>query len=202
MLIKQLNKPLIVKMIHFNKTAFIKSAPTAKDALFDHSHVVFIGRSNVGKSSLINAICQYKNLAFISKSPGQTKLLNHYLVDNSFYFIDAPGYGYRKTGKKDNFDSMMDSYFQGNENLKLVLWLLDSRRNPTQEDLDFYEFVRANNLKMLLVYTKMDKLNQKEKARCFKSYNQNFGNVKAIFVSSLKRIGIDELKRKIEEALS
>ena len=85
-------------MINFRNTRFIKSAISAEDSLFDMNHIVTIGRSNVGKSTLINCLADHKNLAFVSKRPGQTKLLNYFNVDNKFYLVDAPGYGYRKTG--------------------------------------------------------------------------------------------------------
>ena len=160
-------------MINFRNTRFIKSAISAEDSLFDMNHIVTIGRSNVGKSTLINCLADHKNLAFVSKRPGQTKLLNYFNVDNKFYLVDAPGYGYRKTGKKDGFDQMMESYFQNNKKLKLVLWLLDSRRELSKEDLEFVEFFSQIDVKVLVCFTKVDKLNQSEKEIDSLKWNYN-----------------------------
>lgn len=188
-------------MINFRNIKFIKSAINKEDALLDLPNVVFIGRSNVGKSTLINLIADNKGLAFVSKRPGQTKLLNYFNVDRKFYLVDAPGYGYRKTGKKDDFDKMMDSYFNENESLKLVIWLLDSRRTLSKEDIDFYEFLKALNVKSLLVFTKSDKLNQSEKSKVIKMAKENLSEFEYILTSSLNKRNIEDLRKKIETKL-
>ncbi|MBE6131964.1 MAG: YihA family ribosome biogenesis GTP-binding protein [Erysipelotrichaceae bacterium] len=185
-------------MINFRNIKFIKSAINKEDALLDLPNVVFIGRSNVGKSTLINLIADNKGLAFVSKRPGQTKLLNYFNVDRKFYLVDAPGYGYRKTGKKDDFDKMMDSYFNENESLKLVIWLLDSRRTLSKEDIDFYEFLKDLNVKSLLVFTKSDKLNQSEKSKVIKMAKENLSEFEYILTSSLNKRNIEDLRKKIE----
>ena len=188
-------------MINFRNIKFIKSAINKEDALLDLPNVVFIGRSNVGKSTLINLIADNKGLAFVSKRPGQTKLLNYFNVDRKFYLVDAPGYGYRKTGKKDDFDKMMDSYFNENESLKLVIWLLDSRRTLSKEDIDFYEFLKDLNVKSLLVFTKSDKLNQSEKSKVIKMAKENLSEFEYILTSSLNKRNIEDLRKKIETKL-
>ncbi len=185
-------------MINFRNIKFIKSSINKEDALLDLPNVVFIGRSNVGKSTLINLIADNKGLAFVSKRPGQTKLLNYFNVDRKFYLVDAPGYGYRKTGKKDDFDKMMDSYFNENESLKLVIWLLDSRRTLSKEDIDFYEFLKDLNVKSLLVFTKSDKLNQSEKSKVIKMAKENLSEFEYILTSSLNKRNIEDLRKKIE----
>ena len=96
-------------MVNFRKCKFIKSATSKDDSLFDYDHIVLVGRSNVGKSTLINSLVDNKGMAFVSKRTGQTKLLNYFLIDDSFYLVDAPGYGYRKTGKKDDFALCADA---------------------------------------------------------------------------------------------
>lgn len=189
-------------MINFRNIKFIKSAINKSDALLDLNNVIFVGRSNVGKSTLINLIADNKSLAFVSKKPGQTKLLNYFNVDNKFYLVDAPGYGYRKTGKKDSFDQMMDSYFSNNEALKLVVWLLDSRRELSKEDLDFYDFLTDLDVSTLVVFTKSDKLNQSERAKINKIAKEKLSHFDYIFTSSLNKKNIDELRQIIASKVS
>ncbi|MFA7067495.1 MAG: ribosome biogenesis GTP-binding protein YihA/YsxC [Acidaminococcaceae bacterium] len=150
-------------MINFRNVTFIKSAPSASqrpDGLFD---VMFVGRSNVGKSSLINALCNRKDLAYTSSKPGHTRLLNYYNIDNKFYLVDAPGYGYVAKGPKDPFAEMMENYYAVSKP-RLVVMLFDSRRTPQEDDISFLKFLQANGIPVLLVLTKVDKLNQREKA--------------------------------------
>ncbi|MDD6301754.1 MAG: ribosome biogenesis GTP-binding protein YihA/YsxC [Bacillales bacterium] len=186
-------------MINFRKANFIKSATSDKDSLFDLNHVIFIGRSNVGKSSLINALVDNKNLAFVSKKPGQTKLLNYFNIDNKFYLVDAPGYGYRRTGKKDGFDKMMESYFSSNSRLKLVLWLLDSRRELSQEDLEFKDFLENLQTQVLICFTKCDKLNQSEKAKIVKIANNQLSQFDYVLCSSFDKKSIEQVRQKISQ---
>lgn len=188
-------------MINFRNIKFIKSSINKEDALLDLPNVIFIGRSNVGKSTLINLIADNKSLAFVSKRPGQTKLLNYFNVDKKFYLVDAPGYGYRKTGKKDNFDQMMDSYFSDNESLKLVIWLLDSRRLLSKEDLDFYDFLKTLNIKSLVVFTKSDKLNQSLKSQVMKIAKEQLTEFDYLLTSSLNKKNIDSLRLKIQNII-
>ena len=158
---------------------------------------VLLGRSNVGKSSLINALTNRKSLAKTSSKPGKTRTMNFFLIDKNFYLVDAPGYGYRKLGKKDDFDKMMDSYFSSNESLKLVVWLLDSRRELSLEDIDFYNFLSQINVPSLVVFTKADKLNQSEKAKITKIAQTQLPEFDYIFTSSLKKNNIELLRGKI-----
>ena len=104
------------------------------------AEILLVGRSNVGKSSLINCLCSNKHMAKVSAKPGKTKYLNYFNVDNNFYLVDAPGYGYTASGTRhdDNFGSMMENYFE-NPNLKGVIFLVDSRHKPTRDDIDFYK---------------------------------------------------------------
>lgn len=192
----------IKKMINYRNIKFVKSATSKNDALLDLPNVIFVGRSNVGKSTLINLIADNKSLAFVSKRPGQTKLLNYFNVDNMFYLVDAPGYGYRKMTKKDAFDQMMDSYFSDNSSLKLVVWLLDSRRTLSLEDLDFYDFLSQINVPTLVIFTKSDKLNQSEKAKIDKIAKNQLGEFKHLFTSSLNKKNIEELRDEIAKSIA
>lgn len=190
-------------MIDFSKATFIKSAPTLLDKPLDnYPEVLFVGRSNVGKSSLINALTKRKKLAFTSSKPGYTKLLNYYLIDNKFYLVDAPGYGYTSSGSKhlDAFSKMMESYFQ-NPHLSLVVLLLDSRRTPNEDDLSFVEFLKVSNIKFVIVMSKIDKLNQSETSRMKKNIFDAFGEVNYLTVSITKPQTLEKVKEEIAAAI-
>ena len=190
-------------MIDFRKIAFIKSATTYLDKPEkDLPEVLFVGKSNVGKSSLINALANNKNLAFTSSKPGFTKLLNYFEVDNTFYLVDAPGYGYTASGNRhvDNFGKMMEKYFE-NPRLKLVVFIIDSRHKLGENDIDFYNFIKVNNIPFVLIASKVDKLNQSEKAAMKKNVKEVCLDEEFIPISSLKGIGIDQLKAKISAAV-
>lgn len=183
----------------FSSTKYYISAVEPLNTL---NEVVFIGRSNVGKSSLINALCNHNGLAYVSKTPGHTKLLNYFSVGDKFYLVDAPGYGYRKLNREtSDFDIMMDKYFTNNDKCKLVVFLLDARRELSSEDIDFISFVEERNLKSLVVFTKMDKLNQSMKQKAINEAKKHFPNERWLFVSSLNKRGINELRTIIEEAV-
>lgn len=163
--------------------------------------VVFIGRSNVGKSSLINALTEKKSMAYTSKKPGYTKLLNYFLVDSTFYLVDAPGYGYARTGMKQKavFQAMMDDYFTNNPALKMIYLLLDSRRTVSPDDLEFIDFAMHYNLPLTYVFTKSDKLNQKGRSLADKVYQAlpNAYLTKPFFTSSLTKKEIKSLQEAI-----
>ena len=155
-------------MINFRNSTFIKSTPSVKERPLDQfPEVLIVGKSNVGKSSLINALCQRKALAFTSSKPGHTRLLNYYNIDNAFYLVDAPGYGYAKGGIDLDrlFGEMMEEYFVDNQFLKLVLLLIDSRREFSENDLEILRYLQENNIPYFVVITKTDKINQKGKSQ-------------------------------------
>lgn len=127
----------------------------------------FIGRSNVGKSSLINMLAGRKNLAKISSTPGKTRLINHFNIDDTWFLADLPGYGYAKVSKKqrEGFALMIEEYALKRENLACFFVLIDSRIPPQQNDLNFIKWLGDNSLPFVLVYTKIDKVSQKEKSK-------------------------------------
>ena len=192
-------------MINFSNTNFVKSAPSLKDAPHGQfPEVLLVGRSNVGKSSLINALCNKKKMAFTSSKPGHTRLLNYYDIDNNFYIVDAPGYGYAKGGLDLDrlFANMMESYFDNNNELKLVLILLDARRELSVDDQEIIDFAKESNVSYFIVVTKYDKVNQKEKAALNKRLaNEGFNKEQIFFTSSLNNDGLNLLKKGIEKAL-
>ena len=192
-------------MINFANVNFVKSCPNRKEKPQDSKpEVLIVGKSNVGKSSLINALCNKKRLAFTSSKPGHTRLLNYYDIDNKFYLVDAPGYGYAKGGLDLDrlFASMMESYFDNNQDLKLVLILLDARRELSINDQEIISFVKESNVPFYLVITKLDKVNQKEKATLNKHLKSvGYLNENVFYTSSLNNDGLNQLKKGIEKSL-
>ncbi len=194
-------------MINFQNTTFVQSFTTKNDGSVQAlPEVIFIGRSNVGKSSLINAIINRKNYAYTSKKPGFTKLLNYFNVDNTFYLVDAPGYGYAKTKRTidASFADMMNNYFSENTNLKRIYLLLDSRRSLSTEDEEFISFVRHYKLPLTVIFTKVDKINQKEKAQAIKVYNTHFNEERdeLLFTSSLTKQNINLLQNHLTRVIN
>ena len=188
-------------MINFKNSTFVKSTPTVKERPSDlYSEVLIVGKSNVGKSSLINRLCTKKSLAYTSSKPGHTRLLNYYNIDNAFYLVDAPGYGFAKGGIDLDrlFGIMMDEYFSDNEHLKLVLLLIDSRREFGENDLEILEYLKGTNIPYFVVITKVDKINQKGKSELLKRLKSLDINENVYFTSSLVDKTLDTLKRDIE----
>ena len=187
--------------INFSNTTFVKSAPSLKDApQGQFPEVLLVGKSNVGKSSLINALCNKKNLAHTSSKPGHTRLLNYYNIDNKIYLVDAPGYGFAKGGFDLDklFGEMMSDYFAHASRLKLVLVLLDSRRELSENDVEIINFIREKDINHCLVFTKVDKVNQSEKAQLLKHLKEmGIGQDEIIFTSTLKIRTFETLKNKI-----
>lgn len=130
----------------------------------DRPEYAFIGRSNVGKSSLINSLMQRKKLAKTSSTPGKTQLINHFSVNENWYLVDLPGYGFAKVSKaqKQKFERMISDYILGRENLVSVFVLVDSRHTPQQIDLEFMEWLGVSGIPFSIVFTKMDKLKRSE----------------------------------------
>lgn len=166
----------------------------------------FIGRSNVGKSSLINMICAKKDLAKTSQLPGKTQLINHFIINKSWYLVDLPGYGYAKVSKTDraNWKKMIYSFLEGRENLQCVFVLVDIRVKPQKLDLDFIFWLGTKGLPYVVVYTKGDKQN----ANANKKSAENFGTEllkqweelpPMIISSAEKKVGRQEILALIED---
>src|SRR5690625_2848005 len=122
--------------------------------------VALAGRSNVGKSSLINRLLGRKNLVRTSSKPGKTRTLNFYIINDEFYFVDVPGYGYAKVSKQERnkWGKMMELYFETREPLRAVVLVVDSRHDPTQEDMQMCEYVTYLNIPLIIIATKFDKV--------------------------------------------
>lgn len=191
-------------MINFNKAKFIKSAPTyLQKPEKNLEEIVFVGKSNVGKSSLINSLVKNKSLAKTSSKPGYTKLLNYFEIDEKFYLVDAPGYGYTASGGKllDSFSKMMETYFD-NPSLAGVVFIVDSRHKLSKDDEGFYEFIKDKGLPFILVASKSDKLNQSEKAAIKKHITKDIGIEEFVLASVTKNIGLDEIRTKISQLVN
>ena len=140
----------------------------------DKPEFAFIGRSNVGKSSLINMLTSRKGLAKISGTPGKTQLINHFLINNSWYLVDLPGYGFAKTSQENRakWEVMIADYLNGRSNLMTIFVLIDSRLKPQQIDLEFMQWIGENNLPFALLFTKTDKLTKNELASNMSAYKK------------------------------
>lgn len=189
------------------KIEFIKSATHPKDyPPADKLEVAIVGRSNVGKSSLINALFNRK-IAKVSATPGKTRLVNFFNVDDKFYFVDLPGYGYAAVSKKERnqWQKMMNAYFNSRDNLNLVILLVDSRHKPTNLDFLMKEYLEALEIPYIVVGTKLDKLNQSEKAKAKKVIKETLeldDNVPIILTSAKEKINLDKVMSEILNAVS
>lgn len=166
--------------------------------------IVFSGRSNVGKSSLINRIFQRKALARVSSTPGKTRTINYYGCGN-LHFVDLPGYGYAKVSKSEKlrWQELVGGYFaDGKRDIGLVLQLVDIRRSPTEDDLTMIDFLIENELPFLIVLTKADKLNKSERQRRMEEIKSElpcFDQLTVVPFSALTGEGADELRSIIAE---
>lgn len=192
--------------MNFNKAEFERAyGISGQLPPSDVPEIVFAGKSNVGKSSLLNKIFNRKALARVSSVPGKTITINFYNVDE-IKFVDLPGYGYAKISKqeKERFGELMEGYFQSGRNIKLVVQLVDMRHKPTADDLDMIEFLKAVGIPFIIVMTKADKLKVKEfKNRVELSATElkSAGDVPIIPFSSQNGMGLDDVKKYIEQAL-
>ncbi|RXQ96731.1 YihA family ribosome biogenesis GTP-binding protein [Ancylomarina salipaludis] len=166
----------------------------------------FIGRSNVGKSSLINMLTNHKSLAKISGKPGKTQLINHFLINKEWYLVDLPGYGYAKVSKnlRSGFSKIIYSYIESRENLVNLFVLVDSRHDAQQIDLNFMEWLNMNGIAFSIVFTKADKLTKKKLADNIETYKKQmlvrWEEMPPYFItSSSSGMGQEEILNFIEE---
>jgi GTP-binding protein len=174
----------------------------------DKPEFAFIGRSNVGKSSLINMLTQRKNLAKTSSTPGKTQTINHFLINNKWYLVDLPGYGYATVSKstKEGWSQMIESYFKQRENIFCTFILIDSRLEPQKKDIDFINWLGGLGVPIALVLTKIDKIKQAELARSKRNFEtrllKDWEELPPVFITSAeKKTGRNHLLDFIEEAI-
>ena len=164
----------------------------------DLPEIAFAGRSNVGKSSLLNLITARKALARVSGSPGKTRTINFYRCNDRFRIVDLPGYGYAKISKSESekWGAMMEAYLEGRENLIKVVQLVDIRHKPSAQDVQMYEYLKYFDLDGIVVATKADKIGSNERSKAIRQIESTLGMSEddiVIPVSSLKKSGHEEL---------
>lgn len=190
--------------MNFNNAEFDRAfGISAQLPASDKAEIVFAGRSNVGKSSLLNRLFGRKNLARVSSVPGKTITINFYTVDG-YRFVDLPGYGYAKISKaeKDRFAKLMEGYFTSSRNISLVVLLIDMRRPPTADDLNMISFLKANHIEFIAVLTKADKLNKTAYKERYAAAPAEIGcDCCVIPFSALNGTGLDEIKDVIQKHL-
>lgn len=184
--------------MNFNNVSF-EAAFGSKSQLKKSAspEIVFSGRSNVGKSSLINKLVNRKALARVSTKPGKTGTINFYDIDGKLKFVDLPGYGYAKVSakEKERWSELVEGYFNSERNISLVVQLVDMRHKPTADDLHMIEFLRSRNFKFVVVLTKSDKLNKTQREDRLASLSEDFpfDEIDFIVFSSVTGEGVDEL---------
>ena len=194
-------------IMEIKNVKYLTSVVDASKILQDgRAEFAFVGRSNVGKSSLINMLCNRKNLALTSSTPGKTKMINYFLVNNFFKFVDLPGYGYSKTGKSHvkRWADILEKYLLLSKQLKLVFCLIDCRIEPTSNDKMMIDFLLYNNIPFKVILTKIDKLSKSRLASQFDIIAKGLGLRKESFFlsSSNNRNGREEILNYIEGVLA
>lgn len=168
--------------------------------------VAFAGKSNVGKSSLINALMNRKSLARTSSQPGKTQTINFYNVNDSIYFVDLPGYGYARTSEhvKEQWGKMVENYLHRSRQLKAVFLLIDIRHKPSENDCIMYEWIKTHGYQPIIIATKLDKINRSQIQKQVKILRETLRaekNVRVVPFSATTKQGREEIYEIIEEIL-
>lgn len=190
-----------MRLINFK---FIKSASKPNEFIVDDlPQIAVVGRSNVGKSSLINMLANNKKLAKTSSTPGRTRLVNYFEIDKKMYLVDLPGYGFAKAGKelKKEWDNVLDDYFNNTHNLKLVLVLLDSRHLPSELDQMMINYLVELEIPYKIILTKTDKLSKSQLSNNIKDISNYIRHNQNMFIptSADKKTGSDAISKLFDE---
>lgn len=191
-------------MINFQKADFLTSIFDCKNIHLDiRPEIVFVGRSNVGKSSMINALLGRKALARVSSAPGKTISVNFYDIDGQLYLCDLPGYGYaqRSRSQRNSWGELTEGYFNGGRDIRLVVMLVDLRHPPTKDDKTMYEYLTITDLPFCVVGTKADKLSKTAVKENVEQLAQAF-DVNVIPFSAVTKQGVDQLKDIIKDTIN
>ncbi|HZW38931.1 MAG TPA: ribosome biogenesis GTP-binding protein YihA/YsxC [Ignavibacteriaceae bacterium] len=187
----------------FENPRYIKSVYNLKDLVKDNiPEVILCGRSNVGKSSFINSIFNKKNLAKTSSTPGKTRSINYYLIDEHFYLVDLPGYGYAKTSKteREAWQKLITDYILTSKKIVLALHFVDSRHNPTNLDLNLNALLNESDIPGIVILSKADKLKQSEMANAKRAVQEIFPELiygeNLFFYSSVKLTNKKEILKR------
>ncbi len=184
-------------MIVFSSVTYLTSAASKKGwPISELPEVLLVGKSNVGKSSVINSIFRNRKLAYVGKTPGKTRLLNFFEVKDKFMLVDAPGYGFANRSHKElmEYGKMMEDYLGSRDHLKLIIWILDIRRTPNQDDLDMLDWFNDSNIPFICVLNKSDKLSNNQKNNQIKIISEKLDIDKGLLIPySAKTLTYSEL---------
>ena len=194
--------------VNLQKTEFILSAASPKDFLRDGlPQVAFAGRSNVGKSSVINRLLNRKNFARVGAAPGKTIHINYFKIDGTFYLVDLPGYGYAKVSNADRerWDDLINSYFEAPRHHTLLVQLIDCRHAPSADDLQMLKYLHYHQIPFVVALTKADKLKKSQLAKTQEDFEKvclPYGCQKVVLTSGENGYGIPELQAVLNEAVA
>ncbi|MDO4710546.1 MAG: ribosome biogenesis GTP-binding protein YihA/YsxC [Peptostreptococcaceae bacterium] len=188
---------MIIRDVQMNMSA-VRKDQYPKDL----PQVAFVGRSNVGKSSLINTLLDRKNIARVSQTPGKTRTINFFKINEEFYLVDLPGYGYAKLSKQGraSWGKVMEDYFVYCKDLIHVFVLVDIRHKPKENDIHMVDYINYRNIPVSVIATKSDKLTRNEQNRSLKLISETLGVDRSdiFMISSLKKTGREELWEKLQ----
>lgn len=188
---------MVIKSVAFHRAAY-RPEDFPRDG---RPQFAIVGRSNVGKSSLINAVVNRKGVARVSQTPGKTQAIQFYLINEQWYLVDLPGYGYAKVSKSmmKSWGELIRGYLDSAESLRLIVLLLDARRVPSEYDLDMHDWAREAGVEQCLVLTKTDKLsnNQLIKSKAAIAQAMNVDPAALIATSAVTKKGIDQIRREM-----
>lgn len=194
--------------INFNKAEFVLSAVRAETFIRDGKpQVTFAGRSNVGKSSVINRLLGRKNFARVGATPGKTSQINYFDIDGRLYFTDLPGYGYAKVSnaERERWDDLINSYFEADRAVCLLVQLLDSRHAPSADDVQMLEYLHYHRIPFVAALTKGDKLKKSEMAARKEEFEKicaPYGCQGVVLTSAENGLGMDELRTLLEASMT
>lgn len=194
--------------INFNQAEFVLSAVKPATFIRDgRPQVTFAGRSNVGKSSVINRLLNRKNFARVGATPGKTTQINYFRIDGKIYFTDLPGYGYAKVSnvERERWDDLINSYFEADRSVCLLVQLLDSRHAPSADDLQMLEYLHYHRIPFVAALTKGDKLKKSEMAACKEEFEKicaPYGCRAVVLTSAENGLGCDELRALLQASMA
>lgn len=191
----------------YHDVEMICSAPSMKDWPSNElPEFILAGRSNVGKSSFINTVIERKSAAYVGKTPGKTRMLNFFKIDNKFMFVDVPGYGFATRSQRElvDFGNMMEDYFNNRQNVKAIFMIVDFRHKPTNDDVTMIDYARNHHVNTYVIATKSDKIKNSEWHKNLNVIAETLNIAKDSIIpfSSFSKIGIDSVWNKINELLT